>query len=70
MSFQVEFLDERVEAEADALPVDMRAKLERIVNLLEEFGIAAAREPYVKSLGLGLFEMRLTGIVLPLFIDR
>jgi phage-related protein len=61
VGFQVEFLDERVEGEADDLPVDMRAKLERIVGLLEEFGIAAAREPYVKSLGAGLFEMRMTG---------
>jgi phage-related protein len=61
VGFRVEFLDEKVEGEADELPVDMRAKLERIVRLLEEFGVSAAREPYVKSLGSGLFEMRITG---------
>jgi phage-related protein len=61
MAWRVEFLDERVVAEASALPEDMQAKLTRIGHMLEEHGIAAAREPYVKSLGGGLFEMRLTG---------
>jgi len=60
VSWTVELLDDRVESELDALPVDMRAHFQRIVALLEEFG-AAVREPHVKSLGKGLFEMRMKG---------
>lgn len=61
MSWTVEILDKRVEKELSALPVDIRARFQRIVELLEEYGIEAAREPHVKSLGGGLFEMRMSG---------
>lgn len=39
----------------------MRARFHRIAEMLEAGGIAAAREPHVKSLGRGLFEMRMKG---------
>lgn len=61
MSWTVELLDARVEKELAALPLDMRAKFQRIAELLELEGLEAAREPHVKSLGRGLFEMRMSG---------
>ena len=61
VTWSVEILDKRVEAELEALPRDVRARFQRIVELLEEGGIDAAREPHVKSLGRGLFEMRMKG---------
>jgi len=60
VAWTVELLDDRVESELDALPLDMRAHFQRTVELLEEFG-ATVREPHVKSLGKGLFEMRMKG---------
>lgn len=41
-----------------ALPVKMRAKALYSISILEEFG-NALREPYSKSLGDGLFELRI-----------
>ncbi len=61
MAWTVEILDRRVEKELDALPADIRARFQRLVELLELGGIEAAREPHVKSLGHGLFEMRMRG---------
>jgi phage-related protein len=60
VSWTVEVLDRRVEKELAALPLDMRADFLDIVNFIEQHGIAAAGER-VKSLGRGLYEMRMTG---------
>jgi phage-related protein len=56
-----EFLDESVEAALFSLPTDMRASFERIVHLIETFGLDRVREPYVKHLEGKVWEMRLKG---------
>ena len=59
MSWVVEFLDEDVKALLDALPVDMRAHFQRIVELIQTHGLERVREPYVKHLEGALWEMRM-----------
>ena len=54
-------MNETVEKELSALPIDMRAKLVRIVELIEGLGLDKVREPYVKHLQKSLWEMRLSG---------
>lgn len=61
MSWTVEILNDEVASELDALPTDMRAKLEHIVRLIGAFGLEHVREPHVKHLEGRLWEMRLTG---------
>lgn len=39
----------------------MRAKFERIVNLIESFGLEHVREPYVKHIDGKVWEMRMSG---------
>ena len=50
MQRSVEFLDERVEAELEALPDDIRAIFLRIARLIAGHGLERVREPYVKHL--------------------
>lgn len=45
--------------EIEALSVKMKAKLEHILNLLQEYGPAHIHEPYVKPLRHKLWEIRL-----------
>ncbi len=59
--WRVELLDDRVRKELEELPVDMRAKFTRMVNLIETFGLARLRDPQVKHLEGALWEMRMTG---------
>lgn len=61
MKWTVEFLSLEVEAELDALPVDIRASFERIVHLIESAGLERIHEPYVKHLEGPLWEMRMKG---------
>lgn len=61
MVWRVEILNQTVRDELEALPADMRAKLDHIVRLIEEFGLEQVREPYVKPIRDKLWEMRLTG---------
>jgi phage-related protein len=61
LNWSVLFLNETARAELDALPVDMRAKFERIAMLIGEHGLEKVREPYVKHLEDKLWEMRLIG---------
>jgi phage-related protein len=61
MGWTVEMLNKRVDEELLALPEDMQARFAHIVELLESGGIQAAHGPHVKSLGRGLFEMRMKG---------
>lgn len=61
MGWSVSVLNEMVAQELDALPPDMRAKLARIVALIETLGLERVREPYVKHLQDRLWEMRMTG---------
>ncbi|HWE98238.1 MAG TPA: type II toxin-antitoxin system RelE/ParE family toxin [Caulobacteraceae bacterium] len=61
MSWSVFFVSAAAQAELDALPVDMRARFERITRLIQEHGLEKVREPYVKHLEDKLWEMRLSG---------
>lgn len=48
-------------SELNKLPVDMRAKLARRLEIIEQVGPFELREPHVKSLGNKLMEIRLGG---------
>ena len=61
MTWSVLFLNAEVESEVAALPGDMQAKLFRIIDMIEQFGLVAMREPYVKHLEKSLWEMRMKG---------
>lgn len=61
MGWKVGTLDETVTAEVEGLPADMRARLVRIGQLIEEIGLEHVREPHVKHIEGRLWEMRLKG---------
>src|SRR5437016_12713917 len=61
MGWTVETLNETVDAEVEALPEDMRARLTRIAKLIEEHGLERVVEPHVKHIEGRLWEMRLKG---------
>lgn len=61
MKWSVEFLDEEVKAELEALPRDIVASFLRIAQLIESEGLERVREPYVKHLEGRLWEMRMKG---------
>ena len=61
MQWRVEILNQLVLEELDALPPDMRAKLDHIVHIIEELGLHQVREPYIKPLRDKLWEMRIRG---------
>jgi phage-related protein len=61
MKWTVETLNGVVDAELEALPADMRARLAHIANLIEQMGLERVGEPHVKHLEGRLWEMRLTG---------
>jgi phage-related protein len=52
---------ETVEAEVEALPEDMRARLARIALLIEQKGLERVGGPHVKHIGGRLGEMRMKG---------
>ena len=59
--WNVVLLDERVEAELQALPAGLRARFVRIAQLIESLGLELVREPYVKHLEDKLWEIRVKG---------
>jgi phage-related protein len=61
VTWSIVFVSAAARAELDALPVDMRARFERIVNLVQSHGLEKVRESYVKHLEGKLWEMRLKG---------
>ena len=61
MKWRVEILHRTVAEELDSLPADMRAKLDHIIRLIEEFGLHRVREPCVRPLRDKLREMRING---------
>jgi phage-related protein len=61
VTWSIVFVSAAAQAELDALPVDMRARFERIVNLVQSHGLEKVRESYVKHLEGKLWEMRLKG---------
>jgi hypothetical protein len=61
MGWTVEKLNATVDAEVEALPEDMRARLARIAKLIEEKGLERVGEPHVKHVEGRPREMRLKG---------
>nr|VFK12144.1 MAG: Phage derived protein Gp49-like (DUF891) [Candidatus Kentron sp. LPFa]VFK28161.1 MAG: Phage derived protein Gp49-like (DUF891) [Candidatus Kentron sp. LPFa] len=61
MMWQVEYFSEVVQKDIESWPTDMQARLYRIFELIEEFGLEQVREPYVKHLEGKLWEMRVKG---------
>ena len=61
LSWTVETLNETVDAEVEALPEDMRARLARIALLIEEKGLEFVGEPHVKHIEGRIWEMRMKG---------
>jgi phage-related protein len=57
----VQTLNRVVDAEIDALPVDMRARLARLSALIEQVGFEALPANCVKHLGEKLWELRISG---------
>ena len=49
MAWTVETLNETVDAELAELPTDMRARLVRISELIEQVGLPNVREPHVRN---------------------
>ena len=67
----VENLNEIVDAEVEALPEDMRARLTRITRLIEVNGLEFVGEPHVRHIEGRIWEMRLkgrTGIARALYV--
>jgi phage-related protein len=60
-AWSVEFLNEDVREALDEFPLDIRASLQRIVELIQSHGLERVREPYVKHLEGPLWEMRMKG---------
>jgi phage-related protein len=61
MGWTVSYLDTDVEHEITELPIDMQARLRRIADMIEQLGLSAMREPYIKHLDGKLWEMRIAG---------
>ncbi|MBV8894391.1 MAG: type II toxin-antitoxin system RelE/ParE family toxin [Acidobacteria bacterium] len=61
MTWSFIFLNAEVKAELDALPADTRASFERIVQLVQAFGLERVHEPYIKHIEDRIWEMRLRG---------
>jgi phage-related protein len=61
MAWVVEFLNEDVKESLDEFPLEIRASFQRIVELIQSHGLERVREPYVKHLEGGLWEMRMKG---------
>ena len=58
MKWAAETLDQRVDDELDALPSALRARLLRIVELIEQVGLEQVHEPHIKHLEDKLGEIR------------
>lgn len=61
MTWAVEYLNAQVVKEAEELPAEMRARLSRIIELIQAHGLERVHEPHVKHLVGQLWEMRLKG---------
>jgi phage-related protein len=61
MTWGGEFLNAEVRGELDVLPEDIRARFERIIHLIEAFGLERVHEPYIKHIEGPIWEMWLKG---------
>jgi phage-related protein len=55
------FVNAEAQAELDALPLDVRASFERIVRLVQGFGLEQVHEPYIKHIEGRIWGMWLRG---------
>ncbi len=60
-SWTVEFVNSEAEGEFLALPADIKARLDRIILLIMEYGLERIGEPYIKHLRGKLWELRAHG---------
>ena len=61
MTWSFVFVNAEAHAELEALPLDMRARFQRIVELIQAFGLEQVHEPYIKHIEGSIWEMRLRG---------
>ena len=61
MTWSFVFVNAEPQSELDALPLDVRASFERIVRLVQAFGLERVHEPYIKHIEGAIWEMRLRG---------
>ena len=61
MQWSFSFVSAEAKAELDALPADVRASFERIIQLVQAVGLERVHEPYIKHIEDRLWEMRLRG---------
>jgi phage-related protein len=59
MAWTVSTLNEIVDAEVEALPADLRARLARLLEIVEEHGLAALPRDAVEHLEDKLWELRI-----------
>lgn len=57
----VEILDATVTAEIEALPADIRVRLRRVADLIQQHGLTAVGAPHVKHIEGKLWEIRARG---------
>ena len=58
VTWTVETLDEDVNEEIEALPASLRARIVRLLEMVEAIGLDRMREPHVKHLDGKLWELR------------
>lgn len=61
MSWTVLLLNEVVQREYLALPLDLQARFSRIAGLIHDHGLERVHEPHVKHLEGKIWEIRMTG---------
>lgn len=61
MAWTVLFLDERVEAELEEQPVDIRARFDRMRDIIVQYGPAMLPPKYAKHIDDKLWELRMKG---------
>lgn len=58
MRWSVETLDAAVDAEIEALPPGLQARLIRLMEMVENIGLEQLREPHIKHIDGKLWELR------------
>jgi phage-related protein len=61
VSWQIIFLDERVEAEMEEQPADIRARFDRLKQLIVDHGVADLPRKYARHIRDRLWELRMKG---------
>jgi phage-related protein len=61
MAWTVETLNAAVDAELEALPIDLRARFIRIAGMIEALGLEKVGNPHVDHIEGALWEIRMKG---------